>query len=57
MIVSKLEAAAVKKGIRTVCLHASITAFDFYERLEYKSIKKLSDKNFGKSFLMKKRLF
>lgn len=58
-MMEELEEYARAMGLKEVMLKSSITAYDFYKRLDYRLVEKLSEEFQGDwvvTYLMKKRL-
>jgi GNAT superfamily N-acetyltransferase len=56
MLMKKLEGVARKGGFMTLKLNSSITAEGFYDKLGYRKIGRLHDRNFGTTITMTKIL-
>ncbi len=55
-IMNTLELIAKENNIKTISLHASINAINFYEMQGYQVVSNVESEDFGKSILMKKDL-
>lgn len=58
-MMEELEEYARTMGLKKVMLKSSITAYDFYKKLDYRLVEKLSEEFQGDrvvTYLMKKRL-
>ncbi len=56
MLMREIESYALNAGIDSVILYASLSAYEFYLKLNYKKMNIEDDENFGKAYRMEKTL-